>query len=157
MSKIASNPEGTRVYVIGGAKDSKSKQTIDSLTVYHISLNQVTQQHLACMNDNRASFGCLYIPRQSPEIIVAGGYINGRLTAKCERYSVAKDQWTPLPDLNESKASSSLCLLNDRFLYCFGGLSRTPQGGAFLTNSIEMLDLCDPKAKWEKLPLTLPI
>lgn len=29
-----------------------------------------------------------------------------------------------MPDLNEAKASSSLCLLNERYLYCFGGLSR---------------------------------
>lgn len=144
MAKIASNMEGNRVYVIGGAKDSKSKHTIDSLTVYHVHQNQISQQHLSCMNDPRASFGCLYTPSPNKdEIVVTGGYINGKLTNHCERYNVQRDQWTQLPELNEAKASSSLCLLNNRYLYCFGGLSRTATGGAFLTNTIEMLDLGD--------------
>lgn len=93
MAKIATNPEGSRVFVIGGARDSKSKHTIDSLTCYHIGNNQINQQHLACMGDPRASFGCLYIPRQAPELIVTGGYINGKLTNRCERYNVMTDTW----------------------------------------------------------------
>jgi len=89
MAKIASNPEGTRVYIIGGARDSKSKHTVDSLIVYHMSADRITQQHLSCMDDPRASFGCLYVPRQNgAEIIVTGGYINGKLTSRCERYNV---------------------------------------------------------------------
>lgn len=142
MAKTASNPEGTRVYVIGGARDSKSKHTVDSLTVYHVTQVQVTQQHLSCMNDPRASFGCLYVSKPgSPEIIVTGGYINGKLTNRCELYNILRDEWTQLPELNQQKASSSLCLLDSRYLYCFGGLSRNPAGGAYLTNTIEVLDL----------------
>ena len=47
------------------------------------------------MIDPRASFGCLYNSKpQSAEIIVTGGYINGKLTNKCERYNIARDEWT---------------------------------------------------------------
>lgn len=40
------------------------------------------------MTDPRASFGCLYNPRGGHEILVAGGYINGKLSVKCEKYKV---------------------------------------------------------------------
>jgi N-acetylneuraminic acid mutarotase len=156
MAKIASNPEGNRVYVIGGAKDSKSKHTVDSLSVYNISAESINHQHLSCMNDARASFGCLYVPRHNSQIFVTGGYINGKLSQRCERYSIQTDTWSALPDLNEAKASSSLCLLNDRYLYCFGGLSRNTQGQAYLTNTIEMLDLLQPNPQWVKLPSSIP-
>jgi len=79
------------------------------------------------MNDPRASFGCLYLPR-SDEIIVTGGYINGKLSTKCEKYNARTNVWTQLPDLTEAKASSSLCYLNERYIYCFGGLSRNQLG-----------------------------
>ena len=79
------------------------------------------------MIEPRASFGCLYLPK-SDEIIVTGGYINGKLSTRCEKYNTRTNVWSQLPDLTESKASSSLCYLNDRYVYCFGGLSRNNQG-----------------------------
>ena len=157
MAKIAFNPEGSQVFVVGGAKDPKSKITVNNVTLYNISNQGISSQNAASMIDARASFGCLYLPRQHAEIIVTGGYINGKLSTKCERYNVATNTWSPLPDLNEAKASSSLCLMNDRFLYCFGGLSRNTQGQAFLTNSIEVLDLHSHMPRWERLSMNLPI
>lgn len=157
MSKIAFNPECTRVYIIGGAKDPKSKTTVNDVNVLTIGEQGVLQsQALNPMLDNRASFGCLYTPKSS-EIYAVGGYINGKLTTKCEKYSVLGNCWSPLPELNEPKASSSACLMNDRYLYCFGGLSRNMQGQAFLNNAIETIDLKSDFAKWEKLNLSLPI
>lgn len=96
------------------------------------------------MNDARASFGCLYVPSASPKIVVTGGYINGKLSTRCEVYNINSDTWNQLPEMNEAKASSSLCLMNDRYLYCFGGLSRNALGQAYLTNTIEMLYLDQP-------------
>jgi hypothetical protein len=47
--------------------------------------------------------------------------------------------------------------MNNQYLYCFGGLSRNEQNQAFLNGSIEVLDLKNLDAGWEKLSLTLPI
>lgn len=157
MAKIAFSPDGTRVYVIGGAKDSKSKVTSNTVSAFNVTDSGVAQQNLAPMLESRASFGCLYVPRASPLIIVAGGYINGKLSTKCEAFNVNTNTWQMLPELNEAKASSSLCLMNDRFLYCFGGLSRNAQGQAFLSNSVEVIDITNPSARWEKLNINLPI
>ena len=109
------------------------------------------------MSDARASFGCLFNPRGQGSIIVAGGYINGKLTDKCEMYSIKDNKWYPLPEMTETKASGSLCILNDRYLICFGGLSRNANNQAFLTNSIEILDLESVGNKWVKCETTLPI
>lgn len=75
------------------------------------------------MNDPRASFGCTISP-QRQEIYVAGGYINGVPTDKCEVYSIQNDKWRRLPDLSEKKCSTSLCILDNKFLYAMGGLSK---------------------------------
>jgi len=124
MAKIAYNPDCNKVYIIGGARDAKSKHTVNSVNLVQFTNNGFQRYEVAGMIDPRASFGCLYNPRGNDEILVAGGYINGKLSTKCERYNVSENRWIQMPDLNEAKASSSLCLLNQRYLYCFGGLSR---------------------------------
>ena len=48
-----------------------------------------------------------------------------------------------MPELNEAKASSSLCMLGKRHFLCMGGLSRNASGQAYLTNTIEMLEVAD--------------
>lgn len=63
MAKIAFNPEGNRIFVIGGAKDSKSKQTVNTCNGYHVTHDRITEEHMNPMIDSRASFGCLYCPR----------------------------------------------------------------------------------------------
>lgn len=49
------------------------------------------------MITSRASFGCTYSP-QRDEMYVVGGYENGEITNKCERYSFAEKRWIPMPD-----------------------------------------------------------
>lgn len=129
MAKIAYNPTGDKIYCIGGATDQRSKSTLTNMFLYHLTPVGIHRYELASMNDPRASFGALYNPRDTQEsIIVAGGYINGKLSTKSEVYNIKKNVWTRLPELNESKASSSLCVINDQYILCMGGLSRNIDG-----------------------------
>jgi hypothetical protein len=157
MAKIAYNPAGDRVYVLGGAKDQRSKETVTTTTVYHFTEKGISRQEVAPMIDPRASFGSLYRVAANDSVIVAGGYINGKLTTRCESYSPATNKWTALPELNEAKASSSLCLIGGNHLLCMGGLARNTQGQAYLTNSIEVLRLDAEAQLWSKLQMPLPI
>jgi len=75
------------------------------------------------MIDSRASFGVTLSPTLN-QIYVAGGYIMGEITRKCERYTLANDTWTSMPDLTEEKCSVSLCVLDNKYLYSFGGLCK---------------------------------
>ena len=70
-------------------------------------------------------------------------------------YSVQDNVWRELQSLNEAKCSVTLCTLNGRYLYCFGGLAKKLDG-AFLLNSIEVLDLEEPGAKWLILSIKMP-
>jgi len=102
----------------------------------------------------RSNFGCT-VNVASNEIIVAGGYENGVLTRSCEIYSVAENRWRELPSLNEEKCSSALCVLNNRYVYCLGGLAKTEQG-AYLLSTIEMLDMKSAVPRWVNLAYRLP-
>jgi len=46
------------------------------------------------------------------------------MVRSCEKYLINEDKWVALPDLNEFKFSTSICLLDNRFLYAFGGIGR---------------------------------
>ena len=91
------------------------------------------------MQYSRCSFATT-VNVHTNEIYVAGGYHEGKLTRTCEVYKVNENKWYSLPPLNAEICSASLCVLNGRYLYCIGGLSRC-EGSAYLLSSIEMLDL----------------
>lgn len=92
------------------------------------------------MISSRSSFGCT-VNVHSNEIYVAGGYTMGVASRKCEAYNVTTNTWRELPNLNEEKCSSSLCILGGRYLYCIGGYSKADSSGAYLLSTIEMVDL----------------
>ena len=106
------------------------------------------------MKLSRSSHGCT-INVHKNEIYVAGGYNMGELTRSCEAFSVQYNSWRELPPLNEPKCSVTLCTLNGRYLYCFGGLTKQ-EGGAFLLGSIEVLDLEASQPKWLMLSVKMP-
>lgn len=89
---------------------------------------------------SRSSFGAT-VNVHSNEIYVAGGYTYGLTSKKAEAYLVSQNSWRELPQLNEEKCASSLCILNGRYLYCIGGFSKPDSSGAYLLSTIEMLDL----------------
>jgi len=101
---------------------------------------KVVMEEMASMISTRSSFGCTINVHQN-EIYVAGGYIMGAVSKKCEAYNVATNTWRELPPLNEEKCASSLCVLGGRYLYCIGGFSKSDSSGAYLLSTIEMLDL----------------
>lgn len=105
---------------------------------------------------SRSSFGCTYNVHTN-EIYVAGGYENGQLSRKCEKYDIATNKWTELPMLTEEKCSASLCTLDGRYLYCVGGLSKNPSGAAYLLSSIEVLDLQAASPRWTMLSSKMPV
>lgn len=109
----------------------------------------------APMISSRSSFGCTYNAHTN-EIYVAGGYEYGHLTRKCEKYDIAANKWTELPPLNEEKCSSSLGVLDGRYLYCLGGLSKNQTGAAYLLSSIEVMDLQSSCPKWTMLTTKMP-
>lgn len=140
--------------MVGGSNDRNSEHTLNDLLAYSIQNGKIVCEEKSKMMLSRSSHAAT-INVYKNELYVAGGYHNGKLTRTCEVYSIAKNEWRSLPPLNEEKCSSSLCVLNGRFLYCFGGLSKQ-ENSAYLLSSIEMLDLDAPNPKWIMLSIKMP-
>ena len=91
--------------------------------MYQVRNGAVHTEKRADLQFSRSSHGATVNVHKN-EIYVAGGYHMGELTRTCEAYSLSTNTWRPLPALNEPKCSVTLCTLNGRYLYCFGGLTK---------------------------------
>ena len=50
-----------------------------------------------------------------------GGYDSEYHTYTCEYYDICNNTWTQFAKLNEKKGGTSASILNNRFIYLFGG------------------------------------
>ena len=155
MAKCVQIHEQETAFVIGGSRD-KNVHSLAEVKSFFVrpDTSQIEVRTKAPMLRARSNFACT-INTATNEIIVAGGYENGKLTRSCEIYNVADDAWRELPPLNEEKCSSALCVLASRYVYCLGGLAKTDQG-AYLLSTIEMLDLKAAVPRWVSLAYRLP-
>lgn len=79
-------------FVIGGARDRNSIQTLAEVNSFIIRNAQVVTERKADLLTSRSSHGAT-INVHKNEIYVAGGYHSGDLTRTCEAYSVTTNQW----------------------------------------------------------------
>ena len=72
------------------------------------------------------------------------------MTGKTQKFSVKRDQWKALPDLNVGRYSHGTCSFKQRYCLVFAGYSFT---NADDNNPIEMLDTKKASQGWQVLPL----
>ena len=80
-----------------------------------------------------------------------GGRTNEIFCYSCEKYKIRKDKWIPIPNLSNAKAFVTSCLVNCRYLYCFGGNRE-----GFLSH-IEVLDTENEQKGWNFIKQLLKI
>lgn len=99
-------------------------------------------EKLANMNTARANHTMAYI---NPTLVyvVGGSNLTGEL-ASCEEYKVSANKWREIATLNEKKMWVSVCNFAGRFLYAFGGSTKSDSSEL---DSIESLDTSDAAAK----------
>jgi len=68
---------------------------------------------------------------------MGGGHNNGSKTNTCEFYDITNDKWVMFGSLHENKHKMSASILNNRFIYLFGG----ERFG--LLNTIEQYDIVE--------------
>jgi hypothetical protein len=148
------------VYVIGGAKDLKVKNTVNIVLEIDFKHSEVRAAERTRMSSSRASFGCT-IGKDGNTIYVAGGYVTeNTVFDKCEMYKRDENRWYELPGMGKPKCSNGLCEFESKgkmWLYSFGGLWRSPNSSnVSLLNDIERLDLGDTfENGWETLSIRL--
>ncbi len=71
----------------------------------------------------------------------------GGVHNECEAYCCATDRWRTAPKLTEKKCLVGACVLDERFVYVFGG-----EFGQGYLNTIERLDTLEESAGWTAVP-----
>lgn len=120
-SKLAYTQHG-RIFLIGGAKTRDATEVVaDTVEVVAHSSGKRVAVAKAPMEQARTGFGAV-IDMAGERVYVAGGTVGKhKPTSKAEMYDVPSNKWISLPNLTEAKFSQSMSLLNEEYLYSFGG------------------------------------
>jgi hypothetical protein len=96
------------VFLLGGT-DQKVHDSYNQCLVYNTKTYEVTD--LPCMNDARMNFGTIIFDNFI--YCVGGAGSNRTLLSTCERMNLnIRDKWEELPELNETRFSSSLIVMD---------------------------------------------
>lgn len=108
LQKIVTVPSenGSRVFLMGGAKDPEGKQAISNC--YEVNLGKKTMNAIDKLPTSKLSFAASLSP-DANNIYVAGGSKGENMaTNECEVFDLTKKKWTKLPSLNQPRFSASL-------------------------------------------------
>ena len=83
-------------------------------------------------------------------LIMSGNGLNNSMAGKTQKYSVKRDHWKDLPDLNVGRYSHGICSFKLRYCLVFAGYSFT---NADDDNPIEILDTYKTSQGWQILQL----
>lgn len=172
LQKVVTVPtaRSSRVFLLGGAKDSEGKQAINNCFEVNTTTGGKKSGGKGAESSDKGltpvdklstaklSFATAISP-DAKHIYIAGGSTGeNRSTNECEVFDVAKKKWSPLPQLNQPRFSASLIVCENQDIYCFGGVDNDSKDPTkFLTlKSIETLNLSEEGKEWEVLKLTLP-
>lgn len=158
LQKVITVPAArmTRVFLMGGAKDSEGKQAINYC--YEVNANRKTMSPCDKLATPKLSFAAALSP-DAKNIYIAGGSTGeNNSTNECEVFNVSKKKWSPLPALNQPRFSASLIICENQDIYCFGGVDNDAQDPTKFSTlrSIETLNLSEESKEWEVLKLSLP-
>ena len=138
--------ESEKVYIAGGFKREvtmlKIKEEVsDGLTIYSIKENKVLK--VVKMPKPRAFHSCLVV--QNKMYLIGGIIANEEYVKACDCLNLESTSWEYIPKLNYDRLYPSLCVVNQKFLFAFTGI--TTRNDA---TSIESLNLVDRK-KWQSI------
>jgi N-acetylneuraminic acid mutarotase len=165
LQKVITIPtaKSSRVFLMGGAKDSEGKQAINNC--YEVNLRNAEKDSspkkmITCekLASAKLSFAAALSP-DAKNIYIAGGSTGeNKSTNECEVFHVSRKKWAELPSLNQPRFSASLIVCENADLYCFGGVDNDPKDPTKFSTlrSIETLSLSEEAKEWEVLKLTLP-
>jgi len=72
------------------------------------------------MHQERQAHG---MQRIKDNIYCCGGLARGQVLGSCERFSLVERKWTKdVPDMAEAKFSMTMMVMDNTWLYSFGGL-----------------------------------
>eukprot|EP01022_Parablepharisma_sp_SALTPOND_P003695 TRINITY_DN1150_c0_g1_i1.p1 TRINITY_DN1150_c0_g1~~TRINITY_DN1150_c0_g1_i1.p1 ORF type:complete len:510 (-),score=21.23 TRINITY_DN1150_c0_g1_i1:2908-4437(-) len=134
---------GNRVYLLGGFD---KPETFGDLWVISFNRGQYHVEKLRSMNYPRYSIASTVA--NGRYIYAVGGTVfeNGaeKQTNYVERYDILANKWTDLTFTSTIRANASLSVVDDRFIYLYGGLSENNAP----CNTLEVYDMLDEAQGW---------
>lgn len=142
------------IYFTGGGlppADGKGEQFFQTALRLIILPGMDTKtEKLPNMKVSRANHTCVALTQNL--IYVIGGCNSKAEIPSCEEYNIEKKTWREIAYLNEKKMWVSVCPVDSKFLYVFGGSSNLKPKESEM---IEFLDIQDTSKKlWTKVALT---
>ncbi len=132
------------LYIIGGNEPTSARVytvRIDQLDA-SFRLQAVKKSHM------RAGRGGIGLQQHAGKRIYAIGGRRGPQTIKCcERYEIADDCWTALPQLGEGRHFPAVCELGG-MIYAIGG-----HRGPVILHSIERMNMIYEEERWSKVDI----
>ena len=98
--------KGSKVFLIGGAKDPERKQAINNC--YEVNLAKKTIAAIDKLPSSKLSFVAAISPDAKSIYIAGGSKGENMATNKCEVFDLTKIKWNKLPNLNQPRFSASL-------------------------------------------------
>ena len=124
-------------YVFGGClaegTSSEEQDYLDDITELNPYIRKTEKK--GAMKTKRMCFGAA--GTASGLIFLVGGYNHTGLLSDCEKYSADEQQGTEIAKLLEKKSNCGVCILAEKFLYCFGGYS-AGEGDCY---AVDVLDI----------------
>ena len=137
----------------GGMRATESKGELFFQCVVRLTIEpdmDTTTEKLPNMNVSRANHTLVAL---NDNVIYAIGGCNSKAEIPaCEEFTIDKKKWRDCAFLNEKKMWVSVCVVESRYLYAFGGSTNMKPKES---NLIEFLDTADTTSKlWTKIELT---
>ena len=124
-----------RIFGFGG-KEIESKKITNKCFELELFTNNplgITTKFVSCMWERRSRAS---ICSNSEFIFIIGGSNDAIALNSCESYDFVNDRFSPLPPLCYERENAAVCLLDERYIYMFGGYTNTKA-----TDKVEVLDL----------------
>ena len=142
-----------KIYYAGGGKAANKSEpekffsTVMCITINFPDICESTV--LPNMNHGRADHSLVIV--NGTTLFVVGGRNSDKEMNSCERLVLGKDKWEDCASLNERKLWVTVCPIQNRYLYAFGGAYN---GNSSESDMIEFLDTNNTSAKsWTKITL----
>jgi hypothetical protein len=108
---------------------------------YEFNPQKKSMDKLCSLNNNHSK-GSL-IPFKDSIICLSGEH-----NKKCEIYSIHKNEWNEMPEMNFERSEFGTCIINEQYLFSIFGFN-SPKNEYL--NNIEYLDLLNENGYWKNL------
>ena len=119
--------------------------------VFKISLNSFNLQPeitaLKSMKVNRQNHNNIYIPSKNYLLVCSG---QNNTTSEYLDLALPTNQWIELPKMNQSRANATMAVINERYVFCFGGYNHQMEAYA---KGAEKIDLSAMNNGWKEINL----